>query len=165
MAAGSAAIECRDDIGHRLIRRDDPVINAARIEQGAVIGQDASVGPYCIVGPDVVIGDGCRLVAHVHVAGHTSIAIGELLKAAGIPAQISGEPPLFDVVFTDEPVRDYRGTLRGDTDKMRHFNALLRERGILKGESKYYISLAHTPEDIQFTIAAWEDAIKALKAG
>ena len=47
---------------------------------------------------------------------------------------------------------------------MRRFNALLRERGILKGESKYYISLAHTAEDIAFTIDAWQDAIKELKA-
>jgi len=86
------------------------------------------------------------------------------LKAAGIPAQISGEPPLFDVVFTDEPVRDYRGTLRGDAHKMRRFNTLLRQRGILKGESKYYISLAHTPEDIQSTIDAWANAIGELKA-
>jgi len=38
----------------------------------------------------------------------------------------------------------------------RRFNALLRERGILKGEQKYYISLAHTDDDIQDTIAAWE---------
>src|SRR5437667_603395 len=102
----------------------------------------------------------------IHAAGRELMgALGELLKAAGFPAQISGEPPLFDVVFTDQPVRDYRDTLRGDVEKMRHFNALLRERGILKGESKYYISLAHTPEDIQFTIDAWKSAIKALKAG
>jgi glutamate-1-semialdehyde 2,1-aminomutase len=101
----------------------------------------------------------------IHATGRELMAaLGELLKAAGIPAQISGEPPLFDVVFTDEPVRDYRGTLRGDADKMRHFNTLLRERGILKGESKYYVSLAHTPEDVQFTIDAWRSAIKELKA-
>jgi glutamate-1-semialdehyde 2,1-aminomutase len=91
-------------------------------------------------------------------------ALGRLLSEAGIPAQISGEPPLFDVVFTDQPVRDYRGTLAGDPELMRRFNALLRERGILKGESKYYISLAHTDDDIAFTIEAWRDAIKALKA-
>jgi len=47
---------------------------------------------------------------------------------------------------------------------MRRFNALLRERGILKGESKYYISLAHTPDDIAFTIDAWKSAIKELRA-
>ena len=45
----------------------------ARIEPGAVIGQDVSIGPYCVIGPNVVIGDGCKLVAHVHVAGHTTI--------------------------------------------------------------------------------------------
>jgi glutamate-1-semialdehyde 2,1-aminomutase len=92
-------------------------------------------------------------------------ALGGLLKSAGIAAQICGEPPLWDVVFSDEPVRDYRGTLRGDAELMRRFNALLRERGILKGESKYYISLAHTADDIAFTIDAWKDAIKALAAG
>ena len=92
-------------------------------------------------------------------------ALGGLLRDAGIPAQISGEPPLFDAVFTEEPVRDYRGTLRGDAELMRRFNALLRERGILKGESKYYISLAHTPEDVAFTIDAWKSAIKELARG
>jgi UDP-N-acetylglucosamine acyltransferase len=38
-----------------------------------VIGEGVSIGPYCIVGPHAVIGEGCRLIAHVHVAGHTSI--------------------------------------------------------------------------------------------
>ncbi len=90
-------------------------------------------------------------------------ALGDLLKRAGIAAQISGEPPLFDVVFTDEPIRDYRSTLTGDAAMARRFNALLRERGILKGEQKYYISLAHTDDDIKDTIAAWEGAIAQLK--
>jgi glutamate-1-semialdehyde 2,1-aminomutase len=72
---------------------------------------------------------------------------------------VTGEPPLFDVVFTDQPIRDYRSTLTGDAELMRRFNALLRERGILKGESKYYISLAHTDADIKDTITAWESAV------
>jgi UDP-N-acetylglucosamine acyltransferase len=45
----------------------------ARIEKGAVIGNDVSIGPYCIIGPHVAIGDGCRLIAQVHVTGHTTI--------------------------------------------------------------------------------------------
>jgi len=88
----------------------------------------------------------------------------DLLRRYGIAAQVTGEPPLFDVVFTDEPIRNYRSTLRGDADKMRRFNALLRERGILKGESKYYVSLAHTDDDIRHTEAAWDSALKALAA-
>jgi glutamate-1-semialdehyde 2,1-aminomutase len=90
--------------------------------------------------------------------------LAELLSHAGIPAQVTGEPPLFDVVFTGEPVRDYRGTLRGDAALMHRFNVLLRERGILKGEQKYYVSLAHTAEDVRHTTGAWESAIAARTA-
>jgi len=45
----------------------------AQIEPGAAIGREVSIGPYCVIGPDVVIGDGCRLLAQVHLAGHTTI--------------------------------------------------------------------------------------------
>src|SRR5215831_9512113 len=37
-------------------------------------------------------------------------ALADRLKQSGLPAQVTGEPPLFDCVFTGEPVRDYRGT-------------------------------------------------------
>jgi glutamate-1-semialdehyde 2,1-aminomutase len=90
--------------------------------------------------------------------------LAELLKRNGLTAQVTGEPPLFDVVFSNEPVWNYRATLRGDADMLRRFNALLRERGVLKGESKYYVSLAHTPEDVRYTRDAWASAIEALVA-
>ena len=63
-------------------------------------------------------------------------ALDELLKKAGIPAQVIGEPPLFDVVFTDQPIKDYRDTLKGDKAIATRFNQLLRARGIMKGESQ-----------------------------
>jgi glutamate-1-semialdehyde 2,1-aminomutase len=91
-------------------------------------------------------------------------ALAELLKRDGLTAQVAGEPPLFDAVFSGEPVRDYRGMLRGDADMQRRLNALLRERGVLKGDSKYYVSLAHTPEDIRHTRNAWASAIEVLVA-
>ena len=91
-------------------------------------------------------------------------SLSELLQEAGIAAQVIGEPPLFDVIFTDQPVKDYRDTLKGDAEKAKRFNQLLRTRGIMKGESKYYVSLAHTRVDIDHTIAAWTDAVKELKA-
>src|SRR5579864_5499967 len=45
----------------------------ARIAPGATIGAGAAVGPYCVIGPDAIVGDGCRLIAHVHITGHTTI--------------------------------------------------------------------------------------------
>jgi glutamate-1-semialdehyde 2,1-aminomutase len=91
-------------------------------------------------------------------------ALGDILKRAGIAATVVGEPPLFDVVFTDQPIKDYRDTLKGDKAIAAKFNKLLRERGIMKGESKYYVSLAHTRADIDHTIGAWTEAAKLLAA-
>src|SRR5947199_1862233 len=99
----------------------------------------------------------------IHATGKALMkALGDLLRGAGIAAQITGEPPLFDVVFSSEPVRDYRSTLTGEADLMRGFNGRLSERGILKGEANYYVSLAHTDQDIKDTIGIGKDVIDAL---
>ncbi|MDI1282927.1 MAG: aminotransferase class III-fold pyridoxal phosphate-dependent enzyme [Reyranella sp.] len=102
----------------------------------------------------------------VFATGRTLMdTLQELLNSAGFKAQVIGEPPLFDILFTDQPIKDYRDTLKADTAILKRFNQLLRTRGIMKGESKYYVSLAHTQADIDHTIGAWTDALKELKAG
>ncbi len=85
-----------------------------------------------------------------------------LLHDAGLPGQVVGEPVLFDVVFAEGEVRNYRDMMRADTKLAGHFNRHLRQAGILKGDSKYYISLAHTPDDIAATLDAFAGAIKVL---
>ena len=89
--------------------------------------------------------------------------LSELLRKGGFKAQVIGEPPLFDIIFTDQPIKDYRDTLKGDKAIATRFNQLLRARGIMKGESKYYVSLAHTQADIDHTIGAWTEAVKELR--
>jgi glutamate-1-semialdehyde aminotransferase len=42
--------------------------------------------------------------------------------------------------------------------------ALLLDRGILKGHEKFFISTAHSDEDIDTTIAALADLMDELKA-
>jgi UDP-N-acetylglucosamine acyltransferase len=61
----------------------------ARIETGAAVGQGVSIGPYCVIGPNVTIADGCKLVAHVHVTGHTTIGAGTIIY----PFASLGTPP------------------------------------------------------------------------
>ncbi|MBM3769369.1 MAG: aminotransferase class III-fold pyridoxal phosphate-dependent enzyme, partial [Acidobacteria bacterium] len=100
----------------------------------------------------------------VFATGRTLMtALDGILKRAGIKARVIGEPPLFDVIFTDQQVKDYRDTLKADKEIATRFNKKLRERGIMKGESKYYVSLAHTQADIDHTIGAWTDAVAELK--
>jgi glutamate-1-semialdehyde 2,1-aminomutase len=89
---------------------------------------------------------------------------GRILKDAHVKAVVAGDAPMFDIVFTDREVRDYRSAL-GDEAMMKRCNALLRERGILKSESKYYISCVHTDEDVRVTLDAFAGAIGGLRPG
>jgi glutamate-1-semialdehyde 2,1-aminomutase len=88
--------------------------------------------------------------------------LSDLLKRFDIPGQVVGEDPLFDVVFTDEPVHDYRGVLTQNRDLLRRFNDELLLRGILKGTSKMYISLAHTSTDVERTLAAVRESLEVI---
>jgi UDP-N-acetylglucosamine acyltransferase len=62
---------------------------SARIEAGAAIGRDVSIGPYCTIGPHVSVGDGCRLLAHVYLTGHTTIGPRTVIH----PFASLGSPP------------------------------------------------------------------------
>jgi UDP-N-acetylglucosamine acyltransferase len=61
----------------------------AHVAPGARIRNGASIGPYCIIGPEVMVGEGCRLVAHVHVTGHTTIGARTIVY----PFASLGTPP------------------------------------------------------------------------
>ena len=84
------------------------------------------------------------------------------LEDAGVEAQVIGEPPLFDVFFTSSELKDYRGMQGNDIDKAVRFNAALRENGVLKGDSKFYVSIAHDDVDVEKTLAAFNVAVAAV---
>ncbi len=102
----------------------------------------------------------------IHATGRALIAGMEAsLHRHAIPGHILGEPPLFDVVFSADIPHDYRGVLRADADRARRVNRRLREGGVLKGESKFYVSLAHTEADVAQTLAAFDAALAAEARG
>jgi glutamate-1-semialdehyde 2,1-aminomutase len=84
-----------------------------------------------------------------------------LLRETGLPGQVVGEPPLFDVFFATGELADYRATLRADGAMMARFNRRMREHGVLKGDSKMYISLAHDAADVAQVLNAFTQAIHA----
>src|SRR5260370_25546044 len=61
----------------------------ACVERAAEIAEGRDIGPYCIVGPHVTLGPGCRLLAHVHVTGHTGVGAGTTIY----PFASLGTPP------------------------------------------------------------------------
>jgi glutamate-1-semialdehyde 2,1-aminomutase len=84
------------------------------------------------------------------------------LNQAGIPAQVTGEPPAFQPWFTTEPIRDFRSTRSADRALDFRFTELLLQRGIVKAHEKFFVSTAHDDEAIETTIAAFRDVASEL---
>jgi glutamate-1-semialdehyde 2,1-aminomutase len=84
-----------------------------------------------------------------------------MIRQAGLPAQVIGVPVLFDVIFVEGEVVDYRSTLRQDADALRRFNRSVREAGVLKGDTKCYVSIAHDEADVTHALAAFARAVEA----
>jgi glutamate-1-semialdehyde 2,1-aminomutase len=102
----------------------------------------------------------------LHATGNAIRAgLENSLRNAGIPAVIKGEAVMFDALFTERAsVDNYRESLDIDTKLTRRFNDLVRERGVLKSDSKMYISIAHDERDVADTLAAFDDAARTLAA-
>ncbi len=88
--------------------------------------------------------------------------ISDSLTAHGHAHKIVGDTTLFDVVFTEHEVKDYRSWLTGDSQKNAHFNQVLRDSGIFKAPGKLYPCLALTEKDLAMTREAVAKAAAAL---
>ncbi len=91
-------------------------------------------------------------------------ATGNALSANGIAHQLVGEPMLFDVLFTDSEVANYRDTLKANTQDSTVYNRQLRESGLFKSPGKLYPSLALSEADLQKSEEAIELAAAAVAA-
>jgi|TARA_B100001971_G_scaffold102137_1_gene94121 glutamate-1-semialdehyde 2,1-aminomutase len=90
-------------------------------------------------------------------------ALQQLLEQAEIPAKVMGHSTFFDVYFTDSEITDYRSTLLADTSKLAQFNSVLRSEGVIKGSPKFYVSTAHTDDDLSRTFGAFERVVDQLR--
>jgi UDP-N-acetylglucosamine acyltransferase len=94
----------------------------AIVAAGAVVPASCTVGPYCTVGPNVVLGEGCELVSHVVLDGHTTFGKRNKVwsfACLGIAPQdlkYAGEPTRLEI-GDDNQIREYvtisRGTAGG----------------------------------------------------
>lgn len=88
----------------------------------------------------------------------------EKVKEAGVQASINRVGSMFTVFFTSCEVIDYETALTSDVERFaRYFRSML-EQGIYLPPSQFeaaFISLAHTYEDVEKTIAAAAQAFKA----
>lgn len=91
----------------------------------------------------------------------------EGIRQAGKDHQllVQGPGPMFNTSFTDlEKVNDYRDTLNSDKTKLAKFISGLHNEGVrVIGRGLWYISAAHTKDDINYAIQKVKKVLKNLK--
>lgn len=90
-------------------------------------------------------------------------ALENAASKADIDARTYGAPGMFQIYFSKDEVHDYSSALKSNTKLFMKFHAELLKRGIFLPPSQYecnFISLVHSNEDIEETIAKMEEAIK-----
>ena len=89
------------------------------------------------------------------------------LADAKLPGQVNNSGSLSTLFFSDQPVRDYASAKRSNTQRYARFFREMLDRGIFLAPSQFeaaFVSTAHTSQDIDRTIAAAADSLKAIAA-
>ncbi|HEX3842066.1 MAG TPA: aminotransferase class III-fold pyridoxal phosphate-dependent enzyme [Acidimicrobiales bacterium] len=92
-------------------------------------------------------------------------ALREAAARHGLPAQVLGEGPVFQIVFSETPVVDFETLATGDRTLSREFGLGCLRAGILNnGGGKFYISLAHSDVDLATTVEVFDQVLAAMAA-
>ncbi|NOX63281.1 MAG: aspartate aminotransferase family protein [Chloroflexi bacterium] len=93
--------------------------------------------------------------------------IDEILTDAGIPHSVTGAPPMFSLFLgSNDAPKDFREYLSGDGDLYEEIAMELIQRGVqpdADGREPWFLCYALSEEDVDFTLNAFEDAVKAAK--
>ncbi|MFQ5756768.1 MAG: aspartate aminotransferase family protein [Acidiferrobacterales bacterium] len=98
----------------------------------------------------------------LHALGHyLRNGMRRILTGHEITGQVIGDGPLAQVVFSGEPVRDYRSTQRADKERGRAVMLGLFKRGVFLNPmgTKLYLSIAHDETVCDAFLDRFDDAL------
>jgi glutamate-1-semialdehyde 2,1-aminomutase len=82
--------------------------------------------------------------------------------ACGVPARVNRVGSMLTAFFTDGPVEDFASVKKADAARYGVFFRAMLKRGVSLAPSQFeaaFVSLAHTTEDVDATIAAAQEAL------
>ena len=93
--------------------------------------------------------------------------IAGIFERAGVPVQVQGVGPMFQFWFSPTPIVDYRDAAAHlNSPKYAALALELHRRGVMVHPSNielWFVSTVHTAADIEATLSAFEDSVKAVR--
>jgi glutamate-1-semialdehyde 2,1-aminomutase len=93
-------------------------------------------------------------------------ALDDIATDINIPHQINFASSMFQIFFTDKPVINYTTSKNADATKFKKMFQILLKKGVFIAPSQFevvFLSDAHTQNDLNKTLGAYEIALKSVK--
>jgi glutamate-1-semialdehyde 2,1-aminomutase len=101
------------------------------------------------------------------LSGELVAGVATAAKSAGVPMTYNRVGSMFTWFFTPGPVTDWNSASKSDTEAFGRFFRNMLDSGVYLPPSQYeaaFLGVAHTPEDVQKTIAAAKQAFAMVAA-
>lgn len=95
-----------------------------------------------------------------------SKTLDDIATDYNVPHQINFTSSMFQMFFSDKPVVDYHSSMKADAKKFKKLFSVLLKKGIFIAPSQFevvFLSNAHTNIDLNKTIDAYREGLKAVK--
>ncbi len=97
-----------------------------------------------------------------------ALGLARAAAACRVAVRVNRVGSMLTAFFVDVPVQDYASVKKADTRRYGLFFRAMLERGVSLAPSQFeaaFVSLAHTTDDLDATIAASQEALAAVQAG
>jgi glutamate-1-semialdehyde 2,1-aminomutase len=140
----------RGEVGHAGTFNSNPIVMAGSAAALRELQRDNGAAYECLTRTGLRLMDGLRQAA----------------SDAGAPMLVDGPGPVFSIYLTDQPaVRTYRDFARTDRATLARLQTALLDHGVnFVGRGLWFLSTAHTTEDIDRTVAAFAEALQEVRS-
>lgn len=92
--------------------------------------------------------------------------LNEVVTELKFKAQAVGFGSIFQLLFTEKKIQDYRDVLTSNVEQFKKFQKKMMSKGIFilpQANKRCHISAAHTDDDIEYTIESAREILKNMK--
>lgn len=140
---------------------DGPVYQAGTLS-GNPLAMAAGIATLNVIASDATLYD--RLEARTRQLAE---GFDEVMGRHAVAHRCPHAGAMFSVFFTNEPVTDLDGARKSDRALFAKYFAAMLDRGVYLAPSPYeanFLSAAHTERDVESTLAAADESLRALLA-